>query len=80
MREVMKFKFSNKEVEEILVPNQLGESVKEALLSILSIAVVSTISAVATGLCRNTQNKAVNDLKESSLQSYRLVRNRNRGN
>lgn len=80
MREVMKFKFSDKEIEEILVPNQLGESVKDALLSILSIAVVSTISTVATGLCRNTQNKAMNDLKESSLQSYRLVRNRNRGN
>ena len=80
MREVSKFRFSDKEVEEILVPNQLGESLKEIVLSVLSLAVVSTTSALVSGLCRNTQNKAVNDIKESSTQAYRLVRNRNRGN
>lgn len=79
MKEVLKFKFSDKEIDEILVPNQFAESVKEVLISVLTLTAVSTVSALVGGICRNTQNKAVADIKESSSQTYRLVRNQSRG-
>ena len=56
MKEVLKFKFSDKEIDEILVPNQFAESVKEVLISVLTLTAVSTVSALVGGICRNTQN------------------------
>ena len=56
-----------------------ASKIEEVLISVLTLTAVSTVSALVGGICRNTQNKAVADIKESSSQTYRLVRNQSRG-
>ena len=73
--QVTKFKFSKKPVTTIVRPTQLGEKLLDGGKSLVGLALVATVNAIALAVFKDMINANVKDVRENTKQAFHYVKN-----
>ena len=74
-REVLKFKFSDKELSEILVPNDLGQAVGKACILLLKYMALAGGAALIASIFRDGTKDSFSELRDETRKTKNCVIN-----